>query len=376
MRSPHQPFRAWRAVLTGIGFPGERMQLTVVIATRNRAASLRRTLVSLFQKPNCETTGWEAIVVDDGSSDSTPQVCASFGAKYTKRFRFFAEDRKGKSNALNIGIVKAYGEILAFTDDDVICAPDYIPNIIDIFDRYPVDAAQGRTLLSSENVLPDWLAARHREFLGQSDYGEEIQLSFPRHLTGANMVVRAAVARAIGGFAPELGPGTPVGFSEDTDFSRRLRQRGCRVIYAPQILVHHFPPIQFTKPFFRKRYFRLGRSRAYYQPYPTPLWQFGLYVAKNWIFNDAKALRYPLTGREAEALDCQCEARFQAGFFWQHFLFWYGMPRQLTQVTSWPKCENGESPGATFPPNLPQDCSQGLINSRIDKGRRCKNSPS
>jgi GT2 family glycosyltransferase len=149
------------------------------------------------------------------------------------------------------------------------------------------------------------------------------------------MVVRAEAARAVGGFAPELGPGG-AGFAEDTEFSLRLLKKGYKFIYAPQILVRHQVPRQrLTRTFFRKRYFGLGRSHAYCSLLEVPLWRFGLYVAKNWAVREAEAAYHRCAGRPAEALDCQCEARRQAGFFLQHWRFRRGIPRHLSRVTSW-----------------------------------------
>ena len=65
------------------------------------------------------------------------------------------------------------------------------------------------------------------------------------------MVVRADVFQKTGGFAPELGPGG-IGVWEDTEISLRMRQAGCRMIYAPQILVRHqWARGRLTKSFFR-----------------------------------------------------------------------------------------------------------------------------
>lgn len=318
------------------------MKVSVLIPTRNRSERLRRTLESLFSGTNLTVGDWEAVVVDNGSTDNTPDLCAAFCVRYPARFHAYLENKKGKSNALNLGISAARGEILAFTDDDVIYGPDYIASIQTAFARHGLDAAQGRIFLDCEGGTPQWLFKEAAEFVGDTDYGDGFIQPFPRLLKGANLVVRAEAARAVGGFAPELGAGASVGFAEDTEFSMKLRWAGYRIGYAPQIVVRHqFPGQLMTKSFFRERYFRMGRSRAYYQPYSTPLWRFGLYVAKKWIFNDAKALRYLLTGRAAAALDCQCEARFQTGFFWQHFLFWYGVPRQLTRITTWPVSQEG-----------------------------------
>ncbi len=339
------------------------MMVTVLIATRNRSEGLRKTLESLFQQANLQLQDWEVVVVFDGvSNDGTREVCQIFRSKYTDRFRYCAQQKEGKSNALNLGIAVAQGEILALTDDDVICAPNYIAGVRDVFSQYPVDAAQGRIFLDCEDGLPAWMSPALLSFMSLCDYGDEVVIPFKPHLFGTNMAVRTEAARAVGGFSPELGAGTTVGFSEDTEFSRKLRWAGYRFMYAPQIVVRHqLPRDRMTRSFFRKRYFRMGRSRAYYEPFPTPLWRFAAHAVKNWVLCDAKALRYRLSGRSVEALDCQCSARRMAGFCWQHVLFWHGLPRQLTRVTSWPNLEETKAAEGNLCTNSLPDLVTGPV---------------
>jgi len=311
------------------------MLITVVICTRNRAASLRRTLESLLSPTNLKMPDWEALVVNDGSSDDSEDVCQQFVKDFPSRFRFLIQEHRGKSRALNRGIAASRGDILAMTDDDVICAPDYIQGIRSVFARYDVTGAQGRILLDCEQGLPEWVSDQCKRFVGLCDRGEHVK-PWMYSLYGANMVVRAEAARAIGGFAPELGP-KGAGFLEDTEFSLRLLKAGYKFVYAPQILVRHQLSRKFlTKSFFRRRYFNLGRSDAYRSPLRGSLWRFGLYVVKNWAVQEAEAARHRYSGRPAAALDCQCEARLQAGFFLQHWRFRRGAPRQFSRVTSWP----------------------------------------
>src|SRR5271157_5172836 len=122
------------------------MFISVVICTRNRAESLRQTLDSLFGPGNLDLPDWEVLVAES-STDHTPEVCREFQKRFPQHFRFVTEKRLGKSHALNTAIVTVKGDILAFTDDDVICAPDYIQAIRTVFAAHTADAAQGRVLL-------------------------------------------------------------------------------------------------------------------------------------------------------------------------------------------------------------------------------------
>ncbi len=315
------------------------MKVTVLIATCNRREGLRRTLESLFCESNLSRQDWEVVVVLNGAvSDGSGEVCQFFENKYPDRFRHLEEPRQGKSKALNLGIGAARGDVLALTDDDVICAPDYVASVAAVFEQYPVDLAQGRVFLECEGGLPEWMVPKLREFMSDSDYGEKVVLPFNHHVTGTNMIVRRAAARAIGGFAPELGAGTRLAFAEDTEFSLRLRRAGYRTMYAPQIVVRHqLPRHRLTRSLFRKRYFRLGRTQAYYVSCDISVWKHGRYALKEAFLNELKAMRCRYGGRSADSLEFQCMARWRIGFALQHCLFGLGASRRLTRVTSWPE---------------------------------------
>jgi GT2 family glycosyltransferase len=305
------------------------MFISVVICTHNRADTLRQTLDSLFCATSLELPDWEAVVVDNNSRDHTSDVCREFLQRFPDHFRFLTETRPGKSHALNTAICAAKGEVLAFTDDDVLCDANYIRGIRSVFSSYSADAAQGRVLLDCEGGWPVWLDSTYASMANFKDFGEEV-IDLDGTLCGANMVVRADVFRKIGGFAPELGP-AGIGVWEDTEVSLRMRDAGCHLIYAPQILVRHqWPRNRLTKSFLRKRLFGQGRVLAYYEALPVSVFRFGLYVAKETILHEGQAPWHRCAGRPVEALRCQLEAREHAGLFWQHWLFRRGVSRTLS----------------------------------------------
>ena len=295
------------------------MFITVLICTHNRADSLRLTLQSILTPRNLEAADWEMIVVRDAESDQpTAELCAKLSREVPSHLRCLVQEKKGKSNAMNAGMAFAKGDVLAMTDDDVLCAPDYLQGIRDVFSQYSADGVQGRVLLDCDGGRPPWLDRYFAAFMSERDYGDQV-LPWDENLAGTNMVVRAEAARRVGGYNPELGAGA-VGFYEDSEFSQRLRNAGCRLIYAPQIMVRHqLPRERLTKGFLRERFFRMGRSDAYLRPLPAPLWRFGLYALRELLLKETEALGLRVRGQAALALRRQCEARAQLGFFLQHW---------------------------------------------------------
>src|SRR6266436_4567552 len=96
--------------------------ISVIIPTFNRAAMLADTLES-FAVQNIPKNRYEVIVVDDGSKDSTPEVCREFVSRI--ELKYLHIDNSGTSAAKNTGILVSRGKILLFFDDDNIADLGY-----------------------------------------------------------------------------------------------------------------------------------------------------------------------------------------------------------------------------------------------------------
>jgi glycosyltransferase involved in cell wall biosynthesis len=90
--------------------------ISVILCTRNRAASLDTALRSLTA---CATAdlNWELLVIDNGSTDQTALVAASYHDRLP--IRTILEPTAGLSHARNRGVAEATGEWLVWLDDDV-----------------------------------------------------------------------------------------------------------------------------------------------------------------------------------------------------------------------------------------------------------------
>lgn len=100
------------------------MRLSIVIATRDRAAYLTRAIESLEKQ--IASPSFEVIVVDNGSSDDTRAATtrAAKRAKFDVRYFFESEPNRGK--ARNRGIAEASGYLVLFCDDDVQAPPGFL----------------------------------------------------------------------------------------------------------------------------------------------------------------------------------------------------------------------------------------------------------
>ena len=131
------------------------MDVTVALATYNRADLLARTLDNMRALRTARE--WELLVVDNASTDHTPDVLARADGL---PLRVLREERAGKAHACNLAAREARGALICWTDDDVRPAPDWIDALADAVDLYPDAAFYGGPVRPwFEAPPPAWLEA-------------------------------------------------------------------------------------------------------------------------------------------------------------------------------------------------------------------------
>lgn len=143
--------------------------LSIIIATRNRALSLSRALETLDRAVAQVAVPVETVVVDNGSSDDTPEVLARWWERMPERRLVLREDQPGKARALNVAWPRARGATLAFTDDDVEVPTAWVASLLSFVERRPeYSAATGPV------TLPPW--QRSAEFIDRVRWYRTIPL--------------------------------------------------------------------------------------------------------------------------------------------------------------------------------------------------------
>jgi glycosyltransferase involved in cell wall biosynthesis len=240
--------------------------ITVVIATRNRAALLRETLAALAAQtdPGCP---FEIIVADNGSTDDTAAVVAAAAA--SAPVLYIHEPRPGKSHALNTAVARARGDLLVLTDDDVLPSARWLAAYARTFADPAVDFAAGRILPLWEAPPPRWMSPALYGVLAVPDGGAE-RRAIARGVhddimpLGANMAVRRSVVERVGGWNTDLGKlqGT-LRTGEDHEFSLRMIDGGCRGAYDPEASVRHRVPRERLRlAYFARWFFDNGAIEA------------------------------------------------------------------------------------------------------------------
>jgi glycosyltransferase involved in cell wall biosynthesis len=208
--------------------------ISIIICTRNRSQRLKGTLASIQQLIYSPGWRWEAVIVDNNSTDETKSVIEAFAATPGLDVQYVFEGTNGLSHARNAGLQKARGEIVAFTDDDVVLDREWLAHIAqECSEHASVSMFFGQTHLLHEGVPR--IAVRE----GDSPATYRFPCSPSEPGSGNNMILRKGLLPSIGAFDTTLGAGTPLGAGEDTDFTYRVLRSGGIVRYCPSILAFH-----------------------------------------------------------------------------------------------------------------------------------------
>lgn len=298
------------------------IDISIIICTYNRSECLSKMLGDFDKLVVPQDLSWEALIVDNNSTDQTKNVVDNFVIKHPEIIKYVFEVRQGKTFALNTGIEASRGQILVFTDDDVQLDPYWLLNLKRVFDEYECAGVGGRIVATWTCEKPEWLHTdgpyRLFDAIIQFDRGDRIcelhDLPF-----GANMAFRRGMFEKYGLFRLDLGPrpGSKV-YYEDSEFALRVKNGGEKLMYAPDAVVYH--PVEetrTTKQYFQSYYFGYGGAMARINDYPQgailyfgiPRYFFRLLIMATirWLvtFNAQKRFYYKLNvyleaGRIAE----------------------------------------------------------------------------
>lgn len=192
------------------------MSITCIVPVYNGARFLEEALASVLDQG---VDGLEVVVVDDGSTDATPQVLEGFG----DRIRVVRQDNAGVAAARNRGLDEARGDLVAFQDCDDLWMPGRLALQLEAFRQRPdLDLCLG---LIQNFWMPE-VAAEAQGYGGSR---------FARPLPGFSLtclLARRTAFDTVGRFETSLRVG------EDNDWFLRARDAGLTEHVVPEVLVH------------------------------------------------------------------------------------------------------------------------------------------
>ena len=213
-----------------------RPLVSVVVCTYNRSRLLEQVLQDLCGQ-TLDSCYFEVIIVDNNSSDLTPEVAGKY--QQHENIRYLKELRQGLSNARNTGWQAACAEYVAYVDDDCRIPPVWLEHAREIIEQQAPSIFGGPIFPFYDSPKPAWFHdSYHTHWLGHSARS----LDNTEFLYGGNLFLRRSLLERLGGFNPELGvTGDKLAYGEETSLQAKTRQvlPEALVFYHPKLHVNH-----------------------------------------------------------------------------------------------------------------------------------------
>lgn len=183
------------------------MHITVAICTWNRAKLLDQTLTQMRNLRIPEGVTWELLVVNNNCTDDTDAVLERYAAQLP--LHRLLETKQGLSHARNCAIDAATGELILWTDDDVLVDPEWLAAYVHAAGEFPEAAVFGGQIDPWFEVPPaEWIernmAELHGPFVVITGRDADAPIEGGSVPFGANMAFRTDVLRKFP-FDPALG---------------------------------------------------------------------------------------------------------------------------------------------------------------------------
>lgn len=202
--------------------------LDVIIPAYNAARYLPFALESLLAQ---DSPDWHAVLVDDGSTDNTPEVVDSYRDRFGSRLTYIRQNNRGLPAARNAAIAASAGEFLALLDADDIWLPSRVSASLEVFRNQPsTGITYSAVTLIDQSGIPFFdFVGDDRDAPGNTVskiYTSEIHLCCP------TVTFRRAAVERVGGFDETLRS------TEDRDLWVRIAQH-YQVVFIPKILAQY-----------------------------------------------------------------------------------------------------------------------------------------
>lgn len=222
-RKPKPALAAVARAFDEVPFPHESQwpRISVAVCSYNGARTIEETLSALTRQNYAD---YEVIVVDDGSTDATADIARKYNVALVQ------SENKGLSNARNLGMAHASGEIIAYIDDDAYPDVDWLQFLAASF------AASDHAGIGGPNIAPagDGLIADAVAHAPGGPVHVLLSDEVAEHIPGCNMAYRLDRLKAIGGFDARFRVA-----GDDVDVCWRLQERGWTLGFSPAAVVWH-----------------------------------------------------------------------------------------------------------------------------------------
>ena len=236
----------------------------VIIPTYNRSAVLLSCLRHLEQQTIAD---FEVVIVDDGSTDSTPQMLEDYQRRTPLHLRCIRQDNSGPAHARNVAIASLQSTTCLIIGDDIFASPNFVAKHLELHRQRPESKVAGLGLTrwyeSGQTVTAfmRWLDESGIQFA----YNDLFRGTHPnwRHFYTSNLSLKTQFLRE-----NPFNEMFTRAAAEDLELGYRLERRhGLEVIFIPDALAHHLHPTSFRQAC--KRMSHVGSSmRLFHDLWP------------------------------------------------------------------------------------------------------------
>ena len=228
---------------------------SVIVPAYNAGKTISECLSSLTDQSISMDT-YEVIVVDDGSTDETPDIVKQFPVRY------FFQKNCGPATARNKGVQEAKGEIILFTDSDCVPQSNWIEEMVRPFQDPDVMAVKGAYKTNQKSLTARFAQIEFEERFKMLKKAGSIDM-----VDTYSAGYRKSLFLSLGGFDPSF----PVANNEDTDLSYKMSDAGHKMVFNPNAVVSHLNHPDSIWRYARLKFWRGYWRMVVYRRYPEKM---------------------------------------------------------------------------------------------------------
>lgn len=251
----------------------DNIKLSVIVPTLNRAVLLRQTLESIYGQ-TFPKENYEVIVIDNGSTDETRQVCLKY--QQNNNLRYIYDERPGLHIGRNRGLLESRSDILVYADDDIIASPTWLAAIYEGFKDEKTVLIGGNNYPHFERTPPGWVKklwtysekekAKRLESYSVIVIGDEPRRVDAGMIFGCNFAIRKEIVERAGGFHPDGVPDIYLKYRGDGEsyITSYIRRYNLKAMFYPDASIYHVITKQrLTRQYVGKVAYRAGISAGF-----------------------------------------------------------------------------------------------------------------
>ncbi len=304
----------------------QEYDIDIIIPTRNRGDLIQLTIESILQN---SYTNFKLWIIDQSTNRDTYNAIKAFQTA-DPRVNYVPSNTKGSNVARSIGVAQGSSPIILFTDDDCRVCRNWVTEMHKELSQPGTSAVFGRVLEDEtyKPTVPKHITRVNTDAIHMAlkdNINREVYEQSPLNLGfghGANMGIKRATLKKIGGFDTMLGAGGPFRSWPERDFGYRVLRQNGRIIFTPDSIVYHRHWRGWADILKTQRNYAYGTGAA-----TAKYWRCGdrlnaVYLFIEWIFD--QGVRKILSG----LLKWRSLQKIRIGF--NHIIYpWVGLVKSL-----------------------------------------------